>query len=531
MRRPVLAVIAATVAVLAVPAVAMAHPLGNFTINHYAGVRVEPKAIRLDVVIDMAEIPTFQERLQFDTNGDGDVSDAEAAVGRVERCQSLTSALDLTVGGSKASLQLAAAGVSFPPGSGGLSTLRLVCEYVAPLASPLADSTAIRFADTSYHERIGWHEIVVSASGATIDSSSEPVATTGISERLTSYPSDRLKTPLDVRSVSFAASPGGPTIPRFVAPEAVAMPGFVDPVDSSSVDTAPAATGPAASAVAAVPGGVGGEIPDIFRAADLTPFVALASILIAIALGAGHAVTPGHGKTLMAAYLVGTRGRAVHAVGLGLSVSVSHTLGILVLAALVVGAEGVLPPDVVVRFAPIVAAVTTLGIGAWMLITEVRRRSARRRVASLATEHDHGHADDHAGHDHDHGGVEHSHGGVVHRHVPPAGSTISWRSLFVLGLAGGIIPSTNALLILLVSIAANRPAFGFVLVVAFGLGMAALMTGVGLAMVLGRGLLERAPSTTTFGRTAAVAPLVASIVVFGLGLWLTTQALGGAIVL
>ncbi len=229
-------------------------------------------------------------------------------------------------------------------------------------------------------------------------------------------------------------------------------------------------------------------MPEIFRA-DLTPLVILLSFVTAAALGAGHALTPGHGKTLMAAYLVGTRGTARHALALGLSVSLSHTVGILVLAALVVGAADVLPPDVVVRWAPVVAAVSIVTIGAWMLIGEVRRRRMAVDRGNAGTpEHDHAHDHDDA-HDHAHAPEatgEHSHGGVRHSHLPPAGSAITWRGLFVLGLAGGLIPSTSALLILLGSIAAGRAGFGFVLVVAFGLGMAAVMAGVGLAIVLAR---------------------------------------------
>ena len=135
---------------------------------------------------------------------------------------------------------------------------------------------------------------------------------------------------------------------------------------------------PAASptpVVGAVPGGIdGGELPGIFDEADLTPIMLLLSLLTAAALGAGHALTPGHGKTLMAAYLVGTRGTPLHALALALSVSVSHTVGILLLAGLVLGAADVLPPDVVVRWAPVVAAISILAIGGWMLVGELRRR-------------------------------------------------------------------------------------------------------------------------------------------------------------
>jgi nickel/cobalt exporter len=275
--------------------------------------------------------------------------------------------------------------------------------------------------------------------------------------------------------------------------------------------------------------------------------VLLLSVMTAVALGAGHALTPGHGKTLMAAYLVGTRGRPLHAVGLGLSVSVSHTAGILVLAAIVMGAADVLPADVVVRAAPIVASISILAIGAWMLAGEWRRR--RSAVAGGAADHGHGH--DHAGshehsvphpHDDDHGHEqphetdhghehppgEHSHGGIRHSHLPPAGSTITWRSLFVLGLAGGLIPSTSALLILLGSIAAGRTAFGLVLVVAFGLGMAAVMTSIGLVLVFARERLEGMPASRTVGRIRDAVPLVAAVLVFGFGIYLTVQALVGA---
>jgi nickel/cobalt exporter len=109
--------------------------------------------------------------------------------------------------------------------------------------------------------------------------------------------------------------------------------------------------------------------------------------------------------------------------------------------------------------------------------------------------------------------------------VPPVGSTISWRSLFVLGLAGGLVPSASALLILLATIAAGRPAWGVILVAAFGLGMAAVMTGVGLAFVHARGLLERAPTRLRPGRALRLVPAGAAVVILALGVVLTSQAL------
>ena len=526
------------------PAAALAHPLGNFTINHYAGITVGRDEVQLDVVIDMAEIPTFQERLKIDTDGDGDVSDEEAAAAAPLECLAEGSALRLAVAGSPVSVGAAnRAAVSFPPGLGGLSTMRIECAYAATLPATLSGPTTITFSDTSFTDRIGWREVVASGDGVAIEANGLPA--TSPSNRLTSYPAGMISQPLDMRSVTIVATP-----------------------QAAPVATVPAAAGPAAAAAAAgvsvvgaVPGGVGGELPAIFQSVDLSPIVLVLSILTALGLGAGHAVTPGHGKTLMAAYLVGTRGTALHAVGLGLAVTVSHTLGILVLAALVVGAQGLLPPDIVVRAAPVIAAVTIVAIGGWMLIAEVRRRlAARSKVPagehSHSPEHDaepHEHhdaaADGHPEHDHDHAGAdvlggrdhhhdeaplapgEHRHGGIIHSHVPPPGSTISWRGLIALGLAGGLIPSTSALFILLGSIVAGRPAFGFVLVVVFGLGMALVMSGVGLAMVFARTRLDRLPSGSGLGRLARHAPLVAAVVVLAFGLYLTAQAIGGRPVL
>ncbi|HEX5014838.1 MAG TPA: hypothetical protein VFV72_11850 [Candidatus Limnocylindrales bacterium] len=497
--RAFLAVTAVTAALAAAHPVE-AHPLGNFTINHYAGITVAPSEIRLDVVIDLAEIPTFQERQHMDTDGDGTVSDAEAAAAQSPACARQAKALHLAVDGASLTPAQTSAAISFPAGLGGLSTMRLECGFVAPLAEPLTAHSSISFEDASYPERIGWREIVASGDGVTVDADGLPE--TSPSGRLTAYPADLISQPLDIRSATITATPGG---------------------GGAATADYPVAE----NAVGAVPGGIGGELPVIFRAADVTPLMLLISLGTAFALGAGHALTPGHGKTLMAAYLVGSRGRPIHAVGLGMAVTVSHTLGILVIAALVVGAQGLLPPDLVVRAAPAIAAVTIAVLGGWMLVAEVRRRVRARRAAAIHEgAHDHG-LEHH--HDHDDDGTPdlHSHGGVAHSHLPAGGSTLSWRGLFALGLAGGLIPSTSALFILLGSIVAGRPAFGFVLVVIFGLGMAVVMTTIGLAMVFARGRLDRVPTGSSLGRAAGQLPLVAAVVVLAFGVYLSIQAIGG----
>jgi nickel/cobalt transporter (NicO) family protein len=496
---------AAALAVLCagIPTAVLAHPLGNFTINHYAGIFLTPADVRLDVVIDMAEIPAFQERLKIDTDGDGDVTDAETAAAAGPGCAAQAKLLRFAVDGVASELVTASSSITFPPGLGGLSTMRIECAYVATLASALTRAT-VTFEDPSYPDRIGWREIVASGDGVSIDSGGLP--TSSLSERLTTYPTDLISQPIDTRSASIVVTPA----PAGTVASPAPMPGNGTTVSVGA---------------GAVPGGIGGELPVIFRELDLTPFVALLSIVTAFALGAGHALTPGHGKTIMAAYLVGTRGTSLHAVGLGLSVTVSHTLGILALAALVVGAQGLLPPDVVVRVTPVVAAVTILAIGGWMLAREVRRRLNLARLATAGGHtHDHGSGAHPHEHSHSHGGDAHSHGPAT---APASGLIISWRGLFALGLAGGLIPSTSALIILLGSIAAGRPAFGFVLVVIFGLGMAVVLSVVGLALVFARERLDRVPSGSSLGRLAQHASLFAAVVVLTFGVFLTAQAVVG----
>jgi nickel/cobalt exporter len=535
-RRSALRLLAAALALaagLALPLVATAHPLGNFTINHYAELRIAPDRVDLDVVLDMAEIPTFQERQTMDADEDGSVDDTESATWAGQACAALAGDLRLARDGAALLIGIDAGTVTFPPGAGGLSTLRLECRAFASLPAAITARTSLTFADDSYPERIGWREILATGVGTILETHGLPA--TSPSHKLTEYPADLIAAPLDTRSAAIVAMPDPAAVAATAAPIASAGAGVGVGVGAG------AGAGAAARAPAggAVPGGVGGELPSIFRSTDLTPFVLLASLLTAVVIGAGHALTPGHGKTLMAAYLVGSRGTAVHAVGLGLSVAVSHTIGILVLALIIVGAGSVLPPDLIYRITPVIAAVSIVAIGAWMLIGEVGRRRAVTPGHEHQDEHAHGHEHEHGGaHVHNHPEAEsvpalgeHSHGGVRHSHLPPVDATLSWRGLFVLGLAGGLIPSTSALLILLGSIAAGRPAFGLILVVAFGLGMAAVMTGVGLAMILARGRLDRMPRHSGLGRLATAAPLFASVAVFALGLVLTWQAVAGRPVL
>lgn len=515
--RPGTASLVATLLVLVlVPATVRAHPLGNFTVNHFAALRVSRSSIALDVVVDLAEIPAFQERLRLDTNGDGDVDDAEREAARADRCLTLAAGLDLRVDAVRLPLTLTAAGLSFPAGAGGVPTMRTVCEYTAAPSAPVAAPALVTFEDTTDAGRVGWREIVVLGDGVAIGAAPGGAVPAAVdrSDRLTRYPKDLLAKPLAEHSAAFRVDGSGPPLPPFVAPDAL-------PVAAASSAPVPSAAGPSSSPAlaspspgpgstrAGVPGGID-DVPALFRA-DLTPLMILGSVLLALALGAGHALTPGHGKTLVAAWLVGVRGTVRDAIGLGLVVTAAHTIGILVLALVATSAESLLPPDVVVRTVPVVAAVGFAVVGAAMLGGELRRRRDRRGIGI------------HDGHGHGHGVSL-----PVARPQPDGRVPPDRRSLVAIGLAGGIVPSANALVILLGTILVGRAAFGIVLVVAFGLGMAIVLGGIGALTVLARGRLERLTPPTALARVTRDASLVASIVILGVGVWLTVQAIAAA---
>jgi ABC-type nickel/cobalt efflux system permease component RcnA len=488
---------------LVVPATS-AHPLGNFTINHYNGIRVSSDAVVIDHVTDFAEIPTFAERRAMDTDGDGAISASESADYQLAACTNLASTLTLTANGTLLTLNPIATGLHFSMGAGS-DVLRLVCVLRAPVTLS-SEGTTFTFSDPSFAERRGWREIVIEGDAAMItDTDAEA---TGISARLTAYPSELLALPLDESSATFAARPGGPGLPPLEFPDSTLL-GAVAPAEPPAY--------PPAEPAPQVPTGVtdlGADVTALFQAPELTPPIILLSLLVAVALGALHALSPGHGKTVMAAYLVGSRGNARQAIGLGLTVTVSHTIGVLALGLLSLSAAAILPPERLYPILSIASGAIVVVIGAYLLVTRVR--------AWRAADHHHDHH--HHDHERDHHKPDgwHEHDGMGHTHLPQQG--MGKRGLFALGLSGGMIPSVSALLVLIGSISIGRPAWGIVLTVAFGLGMAAVLVGVGLALVHAHKLVERLPAAraTNFGQRL---PIATAAVVLAAGLLIAGQGL------
>jgi ABC-type nickel/cobalt efflux system permease component RcnA len=519
--RRLVAALGAVVLAVAVPAIALAHPLGNFTINHFAALRVSPERISLDVVIDRAEIPAFQEQQRLGLDANGKLAPAVLERERQAACLGLASDLRLAVDGMAISPTLVAAGLSLPAGAGGLSTMRLVCEYEVALSSAITSTSTVSFEDRSFAERIGWREIVVLGDGTQVATASAFGG--GVSSRLTAYPTDLLTQPLDMRGVSVAVSVGGPSLAPWSAPDAQLL---AAAVTSQSGD---ARTASPVGSIGAVPGGIAENLAALVDVQDLTPLAILVSLAIAFALGVIHALSPGHGKTIMAAYLVGAKGSSRQALGLGLAVTVSHTLGVLALAGITLAASSLLPPERLYPILGVVSGGLVIAIGASLLWSRLRAIGLGRKSRLQADDHTHRHdlGDDHS---HDHGRSRADDDGHAHPHPhphphAPADTVISWRGLIALGLSGGLVPSASALILLLGSIAAGRVAYGLVLVLGFGLGMAVVLAGIGLLIVNARRLVERRPSIGAFRRIAVPVQLATASLVVVLGIVLTGQAL------
>jgi nickel/cobalt transporter (NicO) family protein len=472
-RGAVLAVLAATLLVAGATGAA-AHPLGNFTVNTYSGLRVGPDRLIVDYVVDMAEIPTFQTRQAIDGDDNGRVTGPEAASWRDRECPRLATGLRATVDGRPAALAVTGSALTFPKGVGGLQTLRLECA----LAAPLPAGQSLTFTDTNLEGRVGWREITAVGDRATLETADVP--TTSPSARLTTYPQDQLSSPLNQRAASLRLHPGGPPAPP--------------PAGSVGGSAAGSAAG-VDRATAAFTALVGER--------SLSPGFALVALLLAVALGAAHALAPGHGKTVMAAYLVGLRGTLRQAATIGATVTLTHTAGVLLLG-LVLTTSRAVASERVYPWLGLGSGLLLAGVGIGLLV--------RARPGHHPHPHEHPDPDHPHPHDHDHAGA-----------VPGAGRPLGWRGLVALGLAGGLVPSPSAVVVLLGGIALGQAWFGVALVLAYGLGMAATLTGVGLLLAHLRTRMDRrlrVPAGSVLGRIGRLLPAVTAsvIVLVGLGL-------------
>ena len=475
-------VVVAIMAMLALTtAAAHAHPLGNFSISHYAGLEINAAEVTVRYVIDMAEIPTFQE-LQ-DTGLVADVGHASVKPWSAGKARALAERLRLEIGDRRLPLEVVSHETIFPPGAGGLPTLKLGVVYRAAL--PAGDGPLeVRYRDENFPERAGWKEIVARAgAGASLVASTAPA--TDRSRELSDYPTDLINSPpqdLEAR-VTFSRAPGA--------------------VVATTPSPAPPALRPNAQAA-----------PNAF--ADLVarsqPGVGLVALalLTAAVLGAFHALEPGHGKTVVAAYLVGSRGTARHALVLGLVVTASHTAGVYLLGGITFYASQHVVPERLYPWLSLVSGLMIAGVGLALFL---------RRFGGRGAEHGHDHHHGHH-HHHDHHGP-HDHGDGVHDH-DHGHQPVSLRALVALGVSGGIIPCPAALVVLLTALSMHRVGFGLVLIVAFSIGLAAVLVAIGILMVYAGRLMTRFRDDGPWIRRWL--PLTSSAVMTLLGLGIAVQA-------
>lgn len=448
---------------------AFAHPLGNFSINQFSGIEVGTEVVRVHYVVDMAEIPTLQQLGSEDASGERAESFASKLAPR------LVENLTLRASGSEIDLRVRSAGAQLRPGGGGLKTLRVELELEGVLPESVA---TIEYRDRNFAGRLGWKEIVAYTDGGQgIESASVPGRSP--SDELREYPRDELSNPLDQRSATIRVRPGATAsiVPREARTEAA--------------------------------GTLGGSFTGLVER-DLTFGFALVAVVLAMGFGAVHALGPGHGKSVMAAYLMGAGGRMRHALGVGVAVSVMHTASVVGLGLVTLWASRLFTPESVYPWLSLVSGVAVLGLGVFLL---------RRRVRGRRATHHHTH--DHSDHEHH----SHDHGFGAHTHDPPATEVLSWRGLGAIALSGGLLPSPSALVVLLGSVALHRIGFGLLLVGAFSVGLAAALSLLGVLVLRARAFASRRLDA----RVSSLIPVLSAAAVAVLGCVLTARALIGVI--
>jgi len=434
--------LAVVFASLAMPAAAAAHPLGNFTVNRFAAVELSGRDVFVHYVLDLAEIPTVQEGGRVRAAG----FDSEVA-----------QRLELVLDGRRVELVPVTHEVSERPGAGGLPTMRFEAVYRAlardgDALDPDA-ATGLVFHDTNFATRIGWKEVVVRArDGAQLVASDVPSVSR--SDELRAYPKELLRSPLNVTSAQARFEPG------------------------SGPGTPPAFTGTGA------PERTAGAFESLIARGERGAGVVLLSLLLAAFWGAAHALSPGHGKTMVAAYLVGSRGTPRHALLLGLTVTVTHTIGVFALGGVTLALSAFVVPEQLYPWLNLVSALLVVAVGVSVLRVRLRHRR---------------------GHDH-----AHHHG------------ERSLRDLLAVGISGGLLPCPTALVVLLAAISLHRVGYGLVLILAFSAGLAGAMTAVGLAAVSAKRFLRGAAFE---GPIVRALPAASALLILGLGVAMTARSI------
>ena len=473
---------------LAAPLAVSAHPLGNFTINHYSRLEPAPGEMRIFYVLDMAEIPAFQTMQKIDANGDGKMNESETEQFINAKVQSLVQNLALSFDEKPAPMQVLSPTLAFPPGQGKLTLLRLSFWLVSSLPQANAESIAIEFHDNNDPERLGWREIVARGQNG-VNILDSTVSDQDVSNELRQYPQNMLSAPVRQLSAKFRIN-GTLASPR---------------PNPAIANTAPTSAFGSAKTDA--------EFAELITLRELSPSVIIIALLTAVALGALHALEPGHGKTMAAAYLVGTRATPRHAIGLGLTITTMHTSSVFIMGLVTLFASQFILPEKLFPWLGLASALIVIGMGLRMFLSRLRYPSSQ----------EHSHA----------GGDAHSHAdaaGHSHSHLPPEGRS-GWRGILTVGIAGGLVPCPAALIVLLSALGLGRLGFGMMLIVAFSAGLALVLSLIGITVLYGEKWLKRhrAENKLTqlmpgLARFAQALPAFSGLLVVGAGLLLLYHA-------
>lgn len=469
--------------------------MGNFSVNHYSKIELGPRDIRLQYAIDLAEIPAYQELQQYNLTP-GDTAAIALYLGR--RGAELARRLDLRVDGAPLALHIVSKGVIFPPGAGGLPTMKLGYLFEAAYPQGTGKVGNLTYSDGNYAGHAGWKEVIATGPSSLLLSSSAP--SLDRSGELGNYPTDMLNSPPQVLTASVRFSyPPLPPISHDHAP-VNAVPQKAARLRPSPLATPPApphaqhlqaagalfqavqpGAGPAQPATMRLQANRQGTARNAFTelvtAQHLSMWFLFTAAVISIGLGALHALEPGHGKTIVAAYLVGSRGTAGHAVLLGAVVTAAHTASVFALGAITLYASRYILPEQLYPWLGVLSGLTIAALGSYMLL---------RRWTGEDLEHTHA-----AGQMHGHWFFSKKTQAAEASRPAPATRPLSLMQLVVLGITGGIIPCPAALVVLLSAFALHRIGFGFFLITSFSLGLASVLIGFGLLMVYARRFMSR----------------------------------------
>ncbi|HQU82317.1 MAG TPA: sulfite exporter TauE/SafE family protein [Pyrinomonadaceae bacterium] len=449
-------------AILVLSFSAFAHPLGNFSVNQYSRLEVENSRVKIRQILDLAEIPTFQLKSEIDADKDGNFSSAELNAYVEKITPEILANLALTANGKPLEIRAESKEISLHEGAGNLPTLRVEWNLAANF-SDLNEVNKVSFENKNFAERLGWNEIVINrTNGVNIFDSN--AFGSGVTDELKAYPQENLNAPLNERLASFSFSNGA------IAANAKILQNR-DGHTNSAIQK--------------------DRFAELISVPEITPTIAFFGILLAIGLGAMHAMSPGHGKTVVGAYLVGSRGTVKHAAFLGLTVTITHTLGVFALGIITLFASNYILPEKLMPLLSFFSGLIVFYIGLTLLKTRLYSVLGWEK-GHAHHHHDHGHhhhpdhSHEHHQHDHNHhshDGFTHTHDGHTHSHLPP--EEISWKSLLGLGISGGLLPCPSALVLMLSAINLGRIGYGLVLTTAFSFGLAATLTAVGLIFLYG----------------------------------------------